>query len=77
MPRLQLSVERRTHEVGREVGRARSHLPEGRMLPARSYREFGRRPKLPDLPARRPPYIAVVVTAAVFIFLLYLVLGGA
>ena len=73
MPRLQLTVERRTHEVGR----AKSHLPEGRMLPARSYREFGRRPKLPDLPVRRPPYIAAAVTAAVFLFLLYLVLGGA
>jgi hypothetical protein len=77
MPRLQLPLERRTHEDGRKVGRSRSHLPEGRMLPARTYREVGRRPKLPDLPVRRPPYFAAAVTAMAFIFLLYLVLGGA
>jgi hypothetical protein len=28
------------------------------------------------LPARRPPYIEAAVTAAVFLFLLFLVLGG-
>ena len=73
MPRLQLSLKRRT----RKVGRSRSHLPENRIRPARPYREFGRRPKLPDLPVRRPPYIEAALTAAAFIFLLYLVLGGA
>ena len=73
MPRLQLSLKRRTQEVGR----SRSHLPEGRMRPARTYREFGRRPKLPDQAVRRPPYIEAAITAAAFIFLLYLVLGGA
>ena len=73
MPRLQLSLKRRTHEVGR----SRSYLPEGRMRPARTHRDFGRRPKLPDPPVRRPPYIEAAITAAAFIFLLYLVLGGA
>jgi hypothetical protein len=48
------------------------------MLPARTYREFGRRPRLADLPVRRRrPYVEVAVTAAAFLFLLYLVLGGA
>jgi hypothetical protein len=47
------------------------------MLPARAYRELGRQPRLLDLPARRPPYLEAAVTAAVFIFLAYLVLGGA
>jgi hypothetical protein len=73
MPRLQLSLKRRTHEVGR----TRSHLPEGRTRPARTHREFGRRPRLPDPPVRRPPYIEAAITGAAFIFLLYLVLGGA
>ena len=73
MPRLQLSLKRRTQEVGR----SRSHLPEGRMRPARTQREFGRRPRMPDPPVRRPPYIEAAITAAAFIFLLYLVLGGA
>ena len=73
MPRLQLSLKRRTHEVGR----SRSHLPEVRMRPARTQREFGRRPRMPDPPVRRPPYIEAAITAAAFIFLLYLVLGGA
>jgi len=47
------------------------------MLPARAYRDLGRQPPLLDLPVRRPPYLEAGVTAAVFIFLAYLVLGGA
>ena len=30
-----------------------------------------------DLPARRPPYLEAAVTAAAFIYLAYLILGGA
>jgi hypothetical protein len=46
------------------------------MLSAHSYRYLGRRSKLQGRPAPRPPYLAAVVVAAVFIFLSYLVLGG-
>jgi hypothetical protein len=48
-----------------------------RMLSARSYRYLGRQQKLAELSVRRPPYLEAVVTAAAFIFLFYLVLGGA
>jgi DNA-binding MarR family transcriptional regulator len=54
-----------------------SRLPQGRMLSPRAYRNLGRLPRLLDLPVRRPPYLEAAVTAAVFIFLAYLVLGGA
>jgi hypothetical protein len=47
------------------------------MLSVRAFRELGRQRPLLDLPVRRPPYLEVAVTAAVFIFLAYLVLGGA
>ena len=70
MPKLQTLLERRSHED-------QSQLPHGRMLPARAYRELSRRPRLRDLPIRRPPYIEAAVTVAVFIFLAYLILGGA
>jgi hypothetical protein len=71
MPRLQQG--RRPHEVAREPLR----LPQPRMLAARAFRVLGRQPPLLDLPARRPPYLEAAVTATVFIFLAYLVLGGA
>jgi len=47
------------------------------MLSPRAYRNLGRLPRLLDLPVRRPPYLEAAVTAAVFIFLAYLVLGRA
>ena len=71
MPRLQ--QRRRSDDAGREPAR----LPQPRMLAARTYRELGRQPRLLDLPVQRPPYLEAAVTAAVFIFLTYLVLGGA
>ena len=71
MPRLQQG--RRSQDVGRELSR----LPQPRMLSARAFRDLGRQPPLLDLPVRRPPYLEAAVTAAVFIFLAYLVLGGA
>jgi hypothetical protein len=71
MPRLQ--QRRRARDVGREPSR----LPQPRMLSARAYRDLGRQPALLDLPRRRPPYLEVAATAAVFIFLAYLILGGA
>ena len=71
MPRLQQS--RRANDVAREPSR----LPKPRMLPARAYRDLGRKPPLLDLPVLRPPYLEAAATAAVFIFLGYLVLGGA
>jgi hypothetical protein len=49
----------------------------GRALSARRYLELGRRPRLADLPAPRPPYVELAVTAAVFLFLFFMVLGGA
>ncbi len=67
MPRLQR--RRRSLDVAREPSRA-----QPRMLPARAYRDLGRRPPLLDLSVRRPPYLEAAVTAAVFIFLAYLVL---
>jgi hypothetical protein len=47
-----------------------------RMLPPRAYRSLGRRPRLPDVPAARPPYIEIAATAVAFAFLLYVILGG-
>jgi hypothetical protein len=71
MPRLQ--QRRRSHHVGPEPSR----LPHPRTLSARAYRDLGRQPPLLDLPVRRPPYLEAAVTAAAFIFLTYLVFGGA
>jgi len=71
MPRLQ--QRRRPHDARPEPSR----LPQGRMLSPRAYRNLGRLPRLLDLPVRRAPYLEAAVTAAVFIFLAYLVLGGA
>ena len=71
MARLQ--QRRQAHDAAREPWR----LPQPRMLSARAYRELGRQPRLLDLSVRRPPYLEAAVTAAVFIFLAYLVFGGA
>lgn len=71
MPRLQ--HRGRSCDVAREV----SQVSQPRMLSARAYRNLGRQPPLLDLPVRRSPYFEGVVTAAVFLFLAYLVLGGA
>jgi hypothetical protein len=71
MPMLQ--QRRRSLDAGREPSR----LPQPRMLSARAFRDLGRQRPLLDLPVRRPPYLEAAVTAAVFIFLAYLVLGGA
>lgn len=44
---------------------------------SRDFRELARRPRLPSAPALRPPYLEAGLTAAVFAFVFYLVLGGA
>lgn len=51
-------------------------LHHGRTLSARRYVELGRQSRLSDLPTRRPPYLEAAATAAAFIFLAYLILGG-
>jgi hypothetical protein len=66
--------ERRVADRQNGLTRGQHH---GRTLDARRYLELCRRPPLSDLPARRPPYLEAAVTAAAFIFLLYLILGGA
>ena len=43
----------------------------------RDFRELARQPRLSSAPVLRPPYLEAAVTAAVFAFVLYLVLGGA
>jgi hypothetical protein len=65
---------RRSHAAHsvRPLGQTRD-----RALSARRYLDLGRRPRLGDLPARRPPYIEAAATAAAFLFLAYLILGGA
>jgi hypothetical protein len=67
------SVERGSHEV---PSTQPSGVPNRRTLSNRRYLELGRRQRLSDLPARRFPYIEAAVTAAAFLFLLLLVLGG-
>ena len=64
--------------------RSRAHyndLPlgqhHGRTLSARRYVDLARQPRLKELSPRRPPYLEAAATAAVFIFLLYLILSGA
>jgi hypothetical protein len=55
--------------------------PRGRLdrrtLSPRRYVELGRGPRLDDLPVRSPPYLEAAATAAAFLFLLYVILGGA
>jgi hypothetical protein len=67
-----LQQRRPSQDVGPEPLR----LPQPRTLSARAYRDLGRQPPLLGLPVRRPPYLEAAVTAAAFIFLTYLVLGG-
>jgi hypothetical protein len=67
------SVERSSHDVPTTQP---SGAPYGRTLSNRRYLELGRRQRLSDLPARRPPYIEAAVTAVAFLFLLILVFGG-
>ena len=67
------SVERSSHDVPTTQP---SGAPYGRTLSNRRYLELGRRQRLSDLPARRPPYIEAAVTVAAFLFLLLLVFGG-
>ena len=67
------SVERGSRELPTTQP---SGVPYGRTLSNRRYLELGRRQRLSDLPARRFPYIEAAVTAAAFLFLMFLVLGG-
>ena len=67
------SVERSPYDV---PSTQPSGVPNRRTLSNRRYLELGRRQRLIDLPARRFPYIEAAVTAAAFLFLLFLVLGG-
>lgn len=73
MPGFKHSFERSSHNVPTTQP---SRAPYARTLSNRRYLHLGRQQRLSDLPVRRPPYIEAAVTAAVFVFLLYLVLGG-
>ncbi len=64
--------ERRT----RDIGRAPSLVVQDRMLPARAYRYLGRQPGLMGLPAQRPAYLEMAMTAVVFVFLALIVVGA-
>jgi hypothetical protein len=67
------SMERGSHNVPTTQP---SRAPYARTLSNRRYVDLGRQQRLSGLPARRFPYIEAAVTAAAFLFLLYLVLGG-
>jgi hypothetical protein len=67
----------RSLKLERTVTDGQARPSRDRMLPPHAYRAPGRRPRLPDLPEARPPYIEIVATAVAFIFLLYVILGGA
>jgi hypothetical protein len=73
MQRKPLS-DRRAPERRSELALGQHH---GRTLSARRYVELARQPRLGELTARRPPYLEAAMTIAVFIFLSYLILGGA
>ena len=73
MKRFKHSIERSSHDVPTTQP---SRAPYPRTLSNRRYLHLGRQQRLGDLPARRFPYIEAAVTAAVFIFVAYLVLGG-
>jgi hypothetical protein len=70
-PRLS---DRRGRDVGTGLPQGQYH---GRTLSARRYVDISRQPRLRELPTRRAPYLEAAATAAAFIFLLYLILGGA
>jgi hypothetical protein len=71
---MQVKPERHAREQRtRSVSRGQYH---GRTLDARRYVELSRRPRLTGLPTRRPPYLEAAATAAAFLFLTYLILGG-
>jgi hypothetical protein len=67
------SVERASHDG---LTTQPSRAPYARTLSNRRYLRLGRQQRLSDLPRRRFPYIEAAVTAGVFLFLLFLVLGG-
>lgn len=67
-----LPQRRHDHQSGLPHGQH-----HGRTLSARRYVDLARQPRLRDLPVRRPPYLEAAATAAAFLFLLYLILGGA
>jgi len=66
--------DRRAHDIGTGLAQGQHH---GRTLSARRYVDISRQPRLRELPTLPPPYLEAAVTAAAFIFLLYLILGGA
>ena len=74
MARVKHSAERRLPVVSRSQA---SPVAYRRPLANRGHRDLGRPRPLNDLLVRRPPYLEGAVTAAVFIFLLYVILGGA
>ena len=65
--------ERRSRERENSLPLGQYH---GRTLSARRYLELGRQARLSPLLVQRPPYIELAATAAAFIFLLYVILGG-
>ena len=72
MPKPNKLAERRPREVKPPF------IPSYRRpLSERTHREFGRQPRLRNLAERRTPYLEMAVTAAAFVFLFYMVLGGA
>jgi hypothetical protein len=74
----EVTMGQRSEERQRpESTRSPTRVAQDRMLSSRTYRYLGRPPRLQGLPMPRPPYFAAAVTAAVFIFLAYLILGGA
>ena len=74
MARVKHSAGRRLPVVSRSQA---SPVAYRRPLANRSYLDLGRPRPLDHLLARRPPYLEGAITAAVFIFLLYVILGGA
>jgi hypothetical protein len=66
--------ERRHRAHRNDLSHGQHH---GRTLSARRYLDLARQPRLKELPRRRPPYLEAAATAIAFIFLLYLILGGA
>jgi hypothetical protein len=67
----------RSLKLERTVTDGQTRPSRERMLAPRTYRALGRRPRLLDLPEAQPPYVEIAATAVAFIFLLYVILGGA